>query len=422
MRAHTHSTTSFKMARSNGFSTPARTVREGLNDLDDKRIKSIRPLIPPQILMEDYPLTMKAAATVLEGRKGCEEIVAGHDDRLLVVVGPCSVHDIQAALEYAKLLKAYADEAAEDLFILMRVYFEKPRTTVGWKGLINDPQLNGSFQINKGLRLARGLLLEIAEMGLPAGCEFLDTISPQYTGDLVSWGAIGARTTESQVHRELASGLSVPIGFKNGTDGSLQIAIDAIGSAASSHSFLSVTKQGISAIVETDGNPSCHVILRGANSGPNFSADHVEKCAASLTKAKLAPRVMIDCSHGNSEKKHERQVIVADSIAEQLGNSRTASNIIGVMIESHLVAGKQSIPAEGPVGLTYGQSVTDACIDWQTTVQVLDTLRKGVHQRRTVVGPRQGLNRALNVLKERDASLEGRKAEFNDPNQFASRT
>ncbi|SCV67644.1 BQ2448_5255 [Microbotryum intermedium] len=472
------------MARSNGFSTPARTVREGLNDLDDKRIKSIRPLIPPQILMEDYPLTMKAAATVLEGRKSCEDIVAGHDDRLLVVVGPCSVHDVQAALEYAKLLKAYADEAAEDLHILMRVYFEKPRTTVGWKGLINDPQLNGSFQINKGLRLARGLLLEIAEMGLPAGCEFLDTISPQYTGDLVSWGAIGARSlsqkqpsrrfteslppvSRSQVSATGASGLHqiiaqdltslTTVGFKNGTDGSLQIAIDAIGSAASSHSFLSVTKQGISAsmckhlvvhtckacteeasfvsiVVETDGNPSCHVILRGANSGPNFSADHVEKCAASLTKAKLAPRVMIDCapahtcssrnrcsSHGNSEKKHERQVIVADSVAEQLGNARTASNIIGAMIESHLVAGKQSIPAEGPIGLTYGQSVTDACIDWQTTVQVLDTLRKGVQQRRSVVGPRQGVNRPLNVLKEREASLEGKKAEFNDPNQFASR-
>ncbi|KAM0748340.1 putative 3-deoxy-D-arabino-heptulosonate-7-phosphate synthase [Meredithblackwellia eburnea MCA 4105] len=406
------------MTRTPGFSTP-KTAREGLNDLDDKRIKSIRPLIPPQILMEDYPLTMKAAATVLEGRKGAEEIVQGQDDRLLVVVGPCSVHDVKAALEYAKLLKAYADDAQEDLHILMRVYFEKPRTTVGWKGLINDPQLNGTFQINKGLRLARGLLLEIATMGLPTGCEFLDTISPQYTADLVSWGAIGARTTESQIHRELASGMSMPIGFKNGTDGSLQIAIDAIGSASSAHSFLSVTKQGISAIVETDGNPSCHVILRGSNSGPNFSSSHIASTSAALSKAKLGARVMVDCSHGNSEKKHERQVLVARDIAEQLGNRDTAENIMGVMIESHLVAGKQAIPAEGPSNLTYGQSVTDACIDWKTTVEVLDGLRKGVQARRKLVGPKQGINRLLNGVRERELSVEG-KRDFNDVNTFPS--
>ncbi|KAI5480471.1 3-deoxy-7-phosphoheptulonate synthase [Pseudohyphozyma bogoriensis] len=405
------------MARTGGMSTPTVKAKEGLNDLDDKRIKSIRPLIPPQILMEDYPLTLKAAATVLEGRKGAEEIVRGDDDRLLVVVGPCSVHDVKAALEYAALLKAYADEASDDLHILMRVYFEKPRTTVGWKGLINDPQLNGTFQINKGLRLARGLLLEIATMGLPAGCEFLDTISPQYTADLVSWGAIGARTTESQIHRELASGMSVPIGFKNGTDGSLQIAIDAIGSASASHSFLSVTKQGISAIVETDGNPSCHVILRGSNTGPNFEKEFVAKTAADLTKAKLNPKVMVDCSHGNSEKKHERQVIVAESVAKQLGNIETAENIMGVMIESHLVAGKQSIPAEGPVNLTYGQSVTDACIDWKTTVEVLNTLRKGVQARRKIVPQRQGLNRMLNGAREREVSVEGAR-DFNDVNFF----
>ncbi|KAL8278952.1 hypothetical protein RQP46_008621 [Phenoliferia psychrophenolica] len=414
------------MARTGGSSTP-KTAREGLNDLDDKRIKSIRPLIPPQILMEDFPLTMKAAATVLEGRKGAEEIVSGEDDRLLVVVGPCSVHDVKAALEYAKLLKAYADEASDDLHILMRVYFEKPRTTVGWKGLINDPQLNGTFQINKGLRLARGLLLEIATMGLPAGCEFLDTISPQYTADLVSWGAIGARTTESQVHRELGTILFssgprqypalLAFGFKNGTDGSLQIAIDAIGSASASHAFLSVTKQGISAIVETDGNPSCHVILRGSNSGPNFSAPHVSAVVAQLTKAKLTPKVMIDCSHGNSEKKHERQVLVAEDVARQLGEKETGENIIGVMIESHLVAGKQSIPAEGPIGLTYGQSVTDACIDWATTVTTLDALRKGVQARRTLVGPRVGINRPMQGSRERDLSAHGER-DFNDVNTF----
>ncbi|KAK4056020.1 hypothetical protein OIO90_003015 [Microbotryomycetes sp. JL221] len=406
----------------NGTNTPSYSERiaatGATSELDDKRIKSVRPLIPPQLLIEEYPLNLRAAATVLDGRKGCEEIVQGRDDRLIVVVGPCSIHDVKAALEYATKLKAYADEARQDLHICMRVYFEKPRTTVGWKGLINDPQLNGTYQINKGLRLARGLLLEVNSMGLPAGCEFLDTISPQYTADLVSWGAIGARTTESQVHRELASGLSVPIGFKNGTDGSLQIAIDAIGAAAASHCFLSVTKQGISAIVETQGNPSCHVILRGANNGPNYSVEHVKQTANALKKANLSPRIMIDCSHGNSSKQHERQSIVAQDIANQLSNKETAEFITGVMIESHLVAGKQSIPAAGPIGLTYGQSVTDACIDWETTVKVLDTLRSGVQQRRQLLGERQNLNnRPLNGLRERELSAEGVR-DFNDVNMF----
>ncbi|BGP15924.1 hypothetical protein JCM10213_003646 [Rhodosporidiobolus nylandii] len=406
------------MVRLDGTQTPQTTAKGALNDLDDRRIRNIRPLIPPQILMEDYPLNLRAAATVLDGRKGAEEIVKGEDDRLLVVVGPCSIHDVKAALEYAKLLKEYADEAKEDLHILMRVYFEKPRTTVGWKGLINDPQLNGTFQINKGLRLARGLLLEIANMGIPTAGELLDTISPQYIADLMSWGAIGARTTESQVHRELASGMSMPIGFKNGTDGSLQIAVDAIGAAASSHSFLSVTKQGISAIVETEGNPACHVILRGSNSGPNYSAEHVKKAAEALRKAKVSDKVMIDCSHGNSSKRFENQPIVAADIAKQLGDKETAENITGVMIESHLVEGKQSIPASGPANLTYGQSVTDGCISWSTTVEVLNTLRSGVQARRKLFGDRRGVdNRPLSTATERAASKDG-KREFNDPNFF----
>ncbi|GAA6020973.1 hypothetical protein JCM11491_001571 [Sporobolomyces phaffii] len=407
------------MPSANGTSTPSHASKSArLNDLDDTRIRNIRPLIPPQILMEDYPLSLRAAATVIEGRKGAEEILKGEDDRLLVIVGPCSVHDVKAALEYAQLLKKYADEASEDLHILMRVYFEKPRTTVGWKGLINDPQLNGTFQINKGLRLARGLLLEIAEMGLPTAGELLDSLSPQWLADLMSWGAIGARTTESQVHRELASGMSMPIGFKNGTDGNLQIAIDAIGSAATSHSFLSVTKQGISAIVETEGNPACHVILRGANSGPNYSTEHVKKATEGLRKAKVSDKVMIDCSHGNSEKKHERQVTVAEDVARQLGSSETGEQIMGVMIESHLVEGKQSIPASGPHTLTYGQSITDACISWETTVGVLDSLRKGVQARRELRGPRQGPDTTpFEPARSRELSAEG-KRDFNDPAIF----
>jgi len=250
-----------------------------LNELDDKRIKQIKPLIPPQILMEDSPLTLQASQTVKNGRTSAEKIIKGQDDRLLVIVGPCSVHDVKAAIEYATKLKAYSDEANKELFIIMRVYFEKPRTTVGWKGLINDPDLNNSFQINKGLRAARKLLMDLNELGVPCGCEFLDTITPQYIADLVSWGAIGARTTESQVHRELASGLSVPVGFKNGTDGNMSIAIDAIKAAASGHHFLSVTKQGLSAIVETNGNDCCHVILRGGLKGPNYSAENVQSVA-----------------------------------------------------------------------------------------------------------------------------------------------
>ncbi|KAF8930006.1 3-deoxy-7-phosphoheptulonate synthase [Dissophora ornata] len=363
--------------------SPKIGFKDALNELDDKRIKEIKPLIPPQILMEDLPLSLAAAQTIILGRHAAEEIIKGRDDRLLVIVGPCSIHDTKAAIEYAHKLKAYAAEAVEDLAIIMRVYFEKPRTTVGWKGLINDPQLNNSFQINKGLRVARTLLLDLNEMGVPAGCEFLDTISPQYVGDLVSWGAIGARTTESQIHRELASGLSVPVGFKNGTDGNVGVALDAIKSASSGHHFLSVTKQGLSAIVSTEGNDSCHVILRGGAKGPNYEEADVKAVADKLVAAKLLGRIMVDCSHGNSSKVYSRQMIVAEDLSKQLATSNASGDaIMGVMIESHLKEGRQDIPAAGPQGLVYGQSVTDACISWENTVVLLENLREGVRQRR----------------------------------------
>ncbi|KAJ2251862.1 hypothetical protein GGI13_003607 [Coemansia sp. RSA 455] len=354
-----------------------------LNELDDVNISRIRPLIPPQILMEDLPLTERAAATIVKGRKAAEAIIQGTDDRLLVVVGPCSIHNPAAALEYADSLRVYADAAAEDLCIVMRVYFEKPRTTVGWKGLINDPDLNNNYAINKGLRKARTLLLDISEKGLPAGCELLDTISPQYIGDLISWGAIGARTTESQVHRELSSGMSVPIGFKNGTDGNVKIAIDAIKSAESPHCFLSVTKQGLSAIVETQGNKHCHIILRGGVDGPNFEESYVENYTQQLLKAGVNPRLMIDCSHGNSSKDFRKQPIVSDSVAHQLSATETGKYISGVMIESNLVEGNQNIPSDGDLSkLVYGMSVTDACVNWDDTVKMLDNLREGVRNRR----------------------------------------
>ncbi|KAF5389256.1 hypothetical protein D9757_003516 [Collybiopsis confluens] len=361
------------------------SFKDALAHLENKRVKATRPLIPPQILQEDLPLTLLAAQTVLEGRMQTEQILRGIDDRLVVVVGPCSVHNVDAAKEYARLLKTYADEAKEDLLIVMRVYFEKPRTTVGWKGLINDPDLNGTFQINRGLRIARSLLLDIAKIGLPVGCEFLDTITPQYTADLVSWGAIGARTTESQVHRELTSALSMPTGFKNSTDGSVGIAIDACRAARSGHVFLSVGKEGLSSIVETEGNPDVHVILRGGASGPNFGVEFVRDCGAKLRKAELAQKIMIDCSHGNSSKLHTNQSKVADDIARQMTEEDTSSMIMGVMIESNLVEGRQDIPVSGPAGLRYGQSVTDACISWESTVEVLDRLRDGVKARRARV-------------------------------------
>ncbi|KAI0345743.1 3-deoxy-7-phosphoheptulonate synthase [Trametopsis cervina] len=364
------------------------SFREALNRLEDRRVKATRPLIPPQILQEDLPLTLSAAQTVLEARKAAENILRSNDDRLMVVVGPCSVHNVDSALEYARRLKAYADEAKNDLHIIMRVYFEKPRTTVGWKGLINDPDMNGSFQINKGLRLGRSLLLDIAKMGLPAGCEFLDTITPQYTADLVSWGAIGARTTESQVHRELVSALSMPTGFKNSTDGTVGIAIDACRAASRPHVFLSVGKGGLSSIVETEGNPEVHVILRGGSSGPNYAAEYVRDCGEKLKKASFPQKIMIDCSHGNSSKQHRRQIDVADDIASQLESGDTADLIMGVMLESNISEGRQDIPASGPAGLKYGVSVTDACISWEQTIPVLERLREGVRGRRETLRKR----------------------------------
>ena len=355
-----------------------------LHRTDDLRIEGLSPLLPPAILMEELPLSERASETVASGRADATRVLRGEDDRLIVVVGPCSIHDPAAALDYAARLKPVAAALAGELVVVMRVYFEKPRTTVGWKGLINDPDLDGSFHINKGLRIARKLLCDLADLGLPAGCEFLDPITPQFIADLVSWGAIGARTTESQVHRELASGLSVPVGFKNGTDGNLQIAIDAMRSAAHAHRFLSVTKQGVAAIVATRGNPDTHIILRGAATGPNYAAADVARASAALVAAGLPGRLMIDCSHGNSAKDHRRQSEVGAAIAEQLAAG--GHGVVGAMIESHLVAGRQNVPGQGAsTQLTYGQSITDACLGWAETVPVLERLADGVRRRRAYV-------------------------------------
>jgi len=346
---------------------------------DDLRIEELRPLIPPIILVdEELPITETATNTVTTARRQIADIISGQDDRLLVIVGPCSIHDTAAAMEYAGRLAKQAERLAQDLLVIMRVYFEKPRTTVGWKGLINDPDLDGGFNINHGLRLARGLLLNLANMGLPVGSEFLDTISPQFTADLISWGAIGARTAESQVHRELASGLSMPVGFKNGTGGSIQIAIDGVRAALHPHRFLGVTSQGIAAIISTRGNESCHVILRGSSKGPNFDENSIDETAETLRAAALPARVLVDCSHGNSQKDYQRQPEVARDLAAQLAEGST--NVCGVMMESHLVAGRQD--HKPPIPLTYGQSITDACIDWETTVPVLEELARAVAKRR----------------------------------------
>ncbi len=348
------------------------------HETDDLRIKAIKEVSPPDVVRGEYPLTSEGRETVYQARKAIHNILHGDDDRLLVVVGPCSVHDVEAALEYSEKLAAMRDKLKDDLLIVMRVYFEKPRTTVGWKGLINDPSLDGSFHINQGLRLARKLLVELAAKGMPAATEYLDLISPQYIADVVSWGAIGARTTESQVHRELASGLSCPVGFKNGTDGNMQIAIDAIGSASRPHNFLSVTKNGHSAIFTTTGNEDCHLILRGGNGEPNYDAEHVKAAVADLEKAGVNSRLMVDCSHANSFKQHDRQVEVANDIADQLAAGQ--DKIMGVMIESHLREGRQDIALDG--SMEYGKSVTDACISWDTTEPVLERLAEGVRQRR----------------------------------------
>ncbi|MGL0818025.1 3-deoxy-7-phosphoheptulonate synthase AroG [Vibrio vulnificus] len=344
---------------------------------DDVRINNVKELLPPVAVLEKYPATETASSTTFQSRNDIHNILIGKDDRLLVIVGPCSIHDPVAAVEYGKRLKTLRDELKGDLEIVMRVYFEKPRTTVGWKGLINDPYLNDTYKLNDGLRMGRKLLLDLTDMGLPTASEFLDMITPQYVADLISWGAIGARTTESQVHRELASGLSCPVGFKNGTDGNIKIASDAIRSASASHHFLSVTKYGHSAIVETAGNPDCHIILRGGKE-PNYSAAHVSVVKEELATSGLPQKVMIDFSHANSSKQYKRQMLVADDVSEQLAAGEEA--IFGVMIESHLVEGRQDL-VEGKAA-TYGQSITDACIGWEDTETVLRQLANAVAARR----------------------------------------
>ncbi len=345
--------------------------------VDDVRIRDIFELAPPSHLLREFKPSDAVEQLVYDTRRDIHKVLHGADDRLVVVVGPCSMHDKRSALEYATRLKALRDELAHDLVVVMRVYFEKPRTTVGWKGLINDPLLDGSFKINEGLRLARDLLLEINALGVPAATEFLDTLTPQYYADLISWGAIGARTTESQVHRQLASGMSCPMGFKNGTDGNIKIAVDAIKAAAAPHFFLSVTKGGHSAIISTNGNEDCHVILRGGKA-PNYDAASVQSSASELAKAALPQRIMIDFSHANSSKQHEKQIEVSADVGRQMaaGDER----IFGVMIESHLNGGRQDLtPGKA---LEYGVSITDACIDWAATESVLRQLASDVQKRR----------------------------------------
>ncbi len=357
-------------------------IDDQTSQTDDQRIKDITVLPPPEHLIRFFPIAGTAVEKLIsQTRQRIAKIMAGKDDRLLVVMGPCSIHDPAAALDYARRLKAEREKYKDTLEIVMRVYFEKPRTTVGWKGLINDPYLDESCRIDEGLRIARQLLIEINRTGVPAGSEFLDVISPQYIGDLISWGAIGARTTESQVHRELASGLSAPIGFKNGTDGNIKIATDAIQAAARGHHFLSVHKNGQVAIVQTQGNPDCHVILRGGKA-PNYDAASVAAACKELEAAKLPATLMVDCSHANSSKQHERQLVVAQDIAAQLAGG--SHQVFGVMVESHLQPGAQKFtPGKDKVeGLVYGQSITDACLSWDDSLEVLKVLDEGIKARR----------------------------------------
>jgi 3-deoxy-7-phosphoheptulonate synthase len=363
----------------------ARVVQASGDDVPETynlRIANIRPLIPPAILVEQFPLSADGHRRVHQARQETAAILHQQDDRLLVVVGPCSIHDPEAAMIYARRLLPLARELADDLLVVMRVYFEKPRTTVGWKGLINDPHLDGSFAVNEGLEIARQLLLDVVELGLPAGCEWLDPITPQFIADAVTWGAIGARTTESQVHRNLTSGMSMPVGFKNGTSGDLQIAVDAMKAAAYRHQFMSVTEQGVAGIVETRGNADTHVILRGGSSGPNYDAASVEAALGVLGKNGLEQAVMIDASHGNSSKDFRRQPIVAASVAEQLAAGQRG--IVGMMLESFLVDGRQEL--SDPRALTPGQSVTDACMGWEMTEPTLRQLAEGVRARRAHAG------------------------------------
>jgi 3-deoxy-7-phosphoheptulonate synthase len=348
-----------------------------LKSTDDLRLTALREIRTPAEVITEFPRTDTATRTVLSARHAVHNILCGSDDRLVVVIGPCSIHDPKAALDYARRLTDIRAELGAALEIVMRVYFEKPRTTVGWKGLINDPNLDGSFDIDNGLRLARSILLEVNNLGLPAGCEFLDMTTPQYFADLVSWGAIGARTTESQVHRELASGLSCPVGFKNGTDGNVQIAIDAVKSASHPHHFLAVTKSGRTAVATTTGNEDCHIILRGGRA-PNYDARSVDAAATEAVKSGVRPTLMIDASHANSAKRHEHQPLVIADVASQVAQSDR--RIIGVMIESNLVAGRQDLVAGQP--LTYGQSITDGCMGWDDSVAILRELAAAVEQRR----------------------------------------
>jgi 3-deoxy-7-phosphoheptulonate synthase len=352
--------------------------RQHSDRIRDTRIERVIELVPPAQILDDLPLDPDLEDAVIRHRSEVAAVLDGSDDRLLVVVGPCSVHDVEAAMDYAHRLSSTAAELSHDLCVAMRVYFEKPRTTIGWKGLINDPHLDGTGDVNRGLHMARGLLLEVLGLGLPIGCEFLDPITPQYIADVVAWGAIGARTTESQIHRQLASGLSMPVGFKNGTDGDVKVAVDAVRAAAASHAFAGVDFSGTPAIFHTQGNPDCHVILRGGRGAPNYDAASVSDALAQLRSAGLSERLVIDVSHDNSGKDHSRQPQVAAEVADQIAAGDSA--IVGVMLESFLVAGRQDLDPDAD--MVYGQSITDACMDWDTTVLALDRLAAAVRKRR----------------------------------------
>ncbi|KAJ3023258.1 UNVERIFIED_CONTAM: 3-deoxy-7-phosphoheptulonate synthase [Siphonaria sp. JEL0065] len=348
--------------------------------VDDTRITGYEPLFAPMMIQYETPLSDISKETVVRGRRHARRILHGEDDRLLIIVGPCSIHDVKAAMDYAHRLKALADKHTDTLCIIMRTYFEKPRTTVGWKGLINDPFIDSTFKINNGLRIARQLLSDVTNLGMPVGFELLDTISPQYFNDAVSWGAIGARTTECQLHRELASGVSFPVGFKNGTDGNVNIALDAIQASSHGHHFLSVTKQGLTSIVHTTGNDTCHIIMRGSNKGPNYEKEYIDNVVVQLQARGERASVMVDASHGNSSKNHQNQMLVVKDVAKQITEGSNA--IFGMMIESNINEGNQKIPATGAKDLKYGVSITDACVDWETTVQMMDILSKAVLARR----------------------------------------
>jgi len=348
---------------------------------DNVNVLSVKPMLAPVFVFEAVPVTSRALRTVKRAREAVKDILDGQDDRVLLVVGPCSLHDVQSALEYAGRLRKLAKEVERDVLVVMRTYFEKPRTTVGWKGMVNDPHMNGSHNINLGMKMARQLLLDINEMGVPCGYECLDTITPQYLTDLISWAAIGARTTEAQIYREMASALSMPVGFKNGTTGNHDIAVNAVIAARHPHSFMSATIQGLVAIVNTNGNPYSHVILRGGKSGPNFEKEHVQKMSDALTRAKIAPKIMIDCSHGNSNKDHRNQPKVNANVCEQIANGN--STIMGLMMESHLNEGKQKLVFGRAQDLKYGVSITDACMSWESTKSVVRQLGEAVRIRRT---------------------------------------